>query len=129
MKQLSREEWMSLKASVADAFADLYKAECNGTLPEGQVENLQICINALNDYLERDTYDEQQEHKQISERLATTVRLWLSTHNTDIAINALQLGLRMTAETKESEDVRNELHDLVNMVYQFKKDVQNEDRR
>ena len=59
MKQLSKEEWLTLKASVADAFADLYKAECNGTLPEGQVENLQICVCALNDFLERDTYDEQ----------------------------------------------------------------------
>ena len=58
MKQLSKEEWLSLKASVADAFADLYKAECNGTLPEGQIENLQTCVNALNDFLE-DTYDEQ----------------------------------------------------------------------
>ena len=59
MKQLSKEEWFSLKASVADAFADLYKAESNGTLPEGQVENLKICLNALNDFLEKDTYDEQ----------------------------------------------------------------------
>lgn len=52
MKKLSKEEWLTLKASVADAFADLYKAECNGTLPEGQIENLQICVNALNDFLE-----------------------------------------------------------------------------
>lgn len=59
MKQLSKEEWLTLKASVADAFADLYKAECSGTLPEGQIENLQICVCALNDFLERDTYDEQ----------------------------------------------------------------------
>lgn len=59
MKLLSKEEWQALKASVADAFADLYKAECAGTQPEGQIENLKLCVNTLNDYLEYDFYDEQ----------------------------------------------------------------------
>lgn len=129
MKLLSKEEWLSLKASVADAFADLYKAECNGTLPEGQVENLQICVNALNDYLERDTYDEQPDKeleyiRKTSEHIGTDVKLWLSVNSPDEAIEVLT---ECENQVEESDKEKWEtLHAVTSLIAQIKKDVQNE---
>lgn len=130
MKLLSKEEWLSLKASVADAFADLYKAECNGTLPEGQVENLKICVNALNDYLERDTYDEQPDKeleyiRKTSEHIGKDVKLWLSVNSPDVAIEVLT---ECENQVEESDKEKWEtLHAVTSLIAQIKKDVQNED--
>lgn len=135
MKQLSKEEWLSLKASVADAFGDLYKAECNGTLPEGQVENLKICVNALNDFLEKDTYDEQPDKeseelesiRKTSEHIGTNVKLWLSVNSPDEAIEVLT---ECENQIEESDKEKWEtLHEVTSLIAQIKKDVQNEDRR
>lgn len=45
-------DWMALKASIADAFATVYKAGQDGVLADRQVENLNLCLCALNEYLE-----------------------------------------------------------------------------
>ena len=47
-------EWLSLKANVADAFADVYAAESGACLTDGQVANLLVCVNALNDFLNKE---------------------------------------------------------------------------
>lgn len=130
MKQLSKEEWLSLKASIADAFADLYKAECNGTLPDGQVENLKICVNALNDYLERDTYDEQPDKelesiRKTSERIGSNVKLWLSVNSPDEAIEVLT---ECENQVEESDEEKLETLDaVIDLIAQIKKDVLNKD--
>ncbi|SFO58483.1 hypothetical protein [Prevotella sp. tf2-5] len=52
MTKMNESEWYSLKASVADAFSDVYAAECASKLTEGQAENLKICLSTLNMFLE-----------------------------------------------------------------------------
>lgn len=58
--KMNEKEWYSLKASVADAFANVYAAECDCNLTEGQAENLKLCLKVLNEYLDEDatTYDD-----------------------------------------------------------------------
>lgn len=130
MKQLSKEEWLSLKASIAYAFSALYKAECNGTLPDGQVENLKICVNALNDYLERDTYDEQPDKelesiRKTSERIGSNVKLWLSVNSPDEAIEVLT---ECENQVEESDEEKLETLDaVIDLIAQIKKDVLNKD--
>lgn len=53
----SHQEWLSMKATLADAFAALHFAE-SMTLKEGDVENISLCLKTLNDYLEKDLPDE-----------------------------------------------------------------------
>lgn len=133
MKQLKKEEWLSLKASIADAFSALYNAECNGTLPDGQVENLKICVNALNDYLERDTYDEQpdEEREELEairkrqDRIGTSVVLWLSLNSPDETIEVLK---ECENQFEESDEEKLEtLHELTSLIAQIKEDVLNKD--
>lgn len=52
MIKIDESEWYSLKASVADAFSDVYAAECDNKLTEGQSDNLKVCLKALNEFLE-----------------------------------------------------------------------------
>lgn len=42
----------TIKASIADAFADVYTANQDGGLTDAQADNLYLCLKELNSYLE-----------------------------------------------------------------------------
>lgn len=70
-------------------------------------------------------YEEQPEHDHTSEKLGTTVKLWLSMNNLDKAIEVLtDVENNFDEADKEKWEI---VHDVTKMIYQFKKDVQNED--
>ena len=67
-------------------------------------------------------YQEQPEHDHTSERLATTVKLWLSMNNLDKAIEVLtDVENTFDEADKEKWEI---VHDVTSMIGQFKKDVQ-----
>ena len=67
--KFTESEWYSLKASIADAFADVYRAENDQTLTLGQAENLRVCLKTLNEFLEEYsvTYDDGKAPKKDNE--------------------------------------------------------------
>ena len=124
MIEMNESEWYSLKASVADAFSDVYSAECDNKLTEGQAENLKICLSTLNMFLEEysTTFDDGKEYDPVSARLGCTVKLWLSTNNADKAIEVLtDVENNIDEADKEKWEI---VHDVTSMIGQFKKDVQ-----
>lgn len=50
---MKQEEWYSLKASVADAFSVVNGPKAVG-LSEGDIDNLNLCLSTLNNYLDND---------------------------------------------------------------------------
>lgn len=123
MIKMNESEWYSLKASVADAFSDVYAAECDCKLNEGQAENLKVCLSSLNMFLEEysTTFDDGKEYDPVSARLGNTVKMWLSTNNAGKAIEALIDSENQIDEAdKEKWET---LHKVTSLIIQIEKDV------
>ena len=91
------------------------------TIAEYNDEFNAICATTDNK-LGKFEYQEQPEHDHTSERLATTVKLWLSVNNLDKAIEVLtDVENNFDEADKEKWEI---VHDVTSMIGQFKKDIQ-----
>lgn len=122
--KMNEQQYYNLKASIADAFADIYGLETACSITNAQAENLKICIKGLNLFVDEQvtTCDDGKDYDPVSARLGCTVKMWLSMNNADKAIEVLtDVENNFDEADKEKWEI---VHDVTSMIGQFKKDVQ-----